>query len=332
MSDVRQSSFHHQFWIDTWKSQFEQPTYSILSACKSHGQNHKDPDTIDLNAPRHAQYMHKAWKRHQNTVYWVDINLALRKGLKFYQTRSFFTKHFQLIVFRNLSGWKLDKSYTRKKMRPPPKISLKHDWKRGSEDAQRPEGLVVQPSRSSQSSHPIPNPDHDRTGQPVFLEPIERGNPLLEPTQGSSQVEEKTSRSQEIETRSHHEEAVKHDRTGKPVVETRATQTRSSDDSKSFNVEDKAAHDRTGQPVVRCHTHNVPDGSQTRSSHESTSSNVGDETIHDRTLQPVVNRHESGHEQTMLNEVNMDFRIPGLPHSVVKHAQSTSVRELIQKN
>ena len=27
----------------------------------------------------------------------------------------------------------------------------------------------------------------------------------------------------------------------------------------------------------------------------------------------------------------MDFRIPGLPHSVVKHAQSTSVQELIQK-
>ena len=33
----------------------------------------------------------------------------------------------------------------------------------------------------------------------------------------------------------------------------------------------------------------------------------------------------------MLNEVNMDFRIPGLPHSVVKHAQSTSVRKLIHK-
>ena len=50
--------------------------------------NHKDPDTIDLNAPHHAQYMHKTWKKHQNTVYWVDINLALKKGLKFYQTRS----------------------------------------------------------------------------------------------------------------------------------------------------------------------------------------------------------------------------------------------------
>ena len=49
--------------------------------------NHKDPDKIDLEAPRHAQYMHKAWKKHQ-TVYWVDINLAQKKGLKFYQTRS----------------------------------------------------------------------------------------------------------------------------------------------------------------------------------------------------------------------------------------------------
>ena len=27
----------------------------------------------------------------------------------------------------------------------------------------------------------------------------------------------------------------------------------------------------------------------------------------------------------------MDFKIPGLPHSVVKHAQSASVRQLIQK-
>ena len=78
-------------------------------------------------------------------------------------------------------------------------------------------------------------------------------------------------------------------------------------------------------------TNNVPDGSQTRSSHESTSFNVGVETIHDRTGQPVVNRDESGHEQTMLNEVNTDFRTLGLPHSVVKHAESSRVRELVKK-
>ena len=49
---------------------------------------HKDPEKIDLKAPRLARYMHKAWKKHQNTVYWVDINLAQKKGWKFYQTRS----------------------------------------------------------------------------------------------------------------------------------------------------------------------------------------------------------------------------------------------------
>ena len=142
----------------------------------------------------------------------------------------------------------------------------------------------------------------------------------------------KTSRCQEIDARSFHEEAVKKDRTEQPVVETRTTQTRSSDDRKIFHVEDKTAHDRKGQPVVETrHTNNVPDGSQTRSSHESTSFNVGDETIHDRMVQPVVKRDESSHEQTMLNEVNMDFRIPGLPHSVVKQAESSRVRELVKK-
>ena len=49
---------------------------------------HKDPDVFDLSVPRHAQYLHKAWKRHQDAVYWVDINLAIKKGLTFYQTRS----------------------------------------------------------------------------------------------------------------------------------------------------------------------------------------------------------------------------------------------------
>ena len=33
----------------------------------------------------------------------------------------------------------------------------------------------------------------------------------------------------------------------------------------------------------------------------------------------------------MLNEVNMDFRIPGLPNSNVKHAEGSRVRELVKK-
>ena len=50
--------------------------------------SHKDPDEIDLNVPRHALHLHNARKRHQDAVYWVDIDLAIQFGLKFYQTRS----------------------------------------------------------------------------------------------------------------------------------------------------------------------------------------------------------------------------------------------------
>ena len=49
---------------------------------------HEDPEQIDLNVPRRAQYLHNAWKKHHDAVYWVDFDLAIRKGLTFYQTRS----------------------------------------------------------------------------------------------------------------------------------------------------------------------------------------------------------------------------------------------------
>ena len=54
--------------------------------------------------------------------------------------------------------------------RPPPKISLKHKWMKelGPEVAQRPDGQVVQQFKCSQLTQPNPNPDQDRTGQPVF--------------------------------------------------------------------------------------------------------------------------------------------------------------------
>ena len=75
----------------------------------------------------------------------------------------------------------------------------------------------------------------------------------------------------------------------------------------------------------------MPDSCHTRSCHESETFNVGDKALREITVRPVINHDDSSHEQTLLNEVNMDFRIPGLPHSVVKHAQSTSVRELFKK-
>ena len=169
---------------------------------------HKDPDTIDLEAPRLAQYMHKAWTKHQNTVYWVDINLVLKKGLKFYQTRSnAIILHETLpdccipkVVRMETGEVKYEKVYA--SPRPPPKNSLKHDWMKdlGSEVARQPEGEVARQAKSSPSSQPNPNPDHDRTEKLVVCP--QRGAPP----------------SQEIETRSLREEVVRYDRTGKPVV------------------------------------------------------------------------------------------------------------------
>ena len=48
--------------------------------------NHKDRHMFDLEAPRLVQSMHKAWMKHQKTAYWVDINFASKKRLKFSQS------------------------------------------------------------------------------------------------------------------------------------------------------------------------------------------------------------------------------------------------------
>ena len=69
---------------------------------------HKDPDTIDLNAPRHAQYMHKRGRdirtqciRSTSILLWSKDSSSIRHD----RTPSSFMTHFQLIVFRKLLGW-----------------------------------------------------------------------------------------------------------------------------------------------------------------------------------------------------------------------------------
>ena len=285
--------------------------------------SHKNPKVIDLNVPRHAQYLHNAWKRHQNTVYWVDINLALKKGLKVFQTRS-----NAIILQGTLPAYRIPKVvrmetgevlYEKVYMspRPPPKISWKHEWKRelGSEHAQRSE--VGQLSRSFQSNQPTLNPIRERSGRPDITHDVI-----------DVQDERKTSRSQEIDVNSFREELGSSERTGRPVTgkpvhETSVIQTRSSEDRKDPNVEQ--AHERTRRLVIETNTENVPASSQTRSVHESETFNVGVKTLRERTERPVIDHDNLSHEKIMVNEADVDFRIPGLPHSVVKHAQSTSV-------
>ena len=116
--------------------------------------DHQDPDHIDFSVPRRAQYVHSAWKRHQDAVFWVDIDLAIRKGLTFYQTRS-----NAIILQGTLLAYCIPEVarlktgevlYEKVYMSPrlPPKISLRHDWTKelGSKvDRQPREEVARQP-------------------------------------------------------------------------------------------------------------------------------------------------------------------------------------------
>ena len=117
---------------------------------------HQDPEKIDLNVPRRAQYLHNAWKKHQDVVYWVDINLAIRKGLTFYQTRSnaiIIQGTLPAYCIPKVVGLKTGEVLSEKvyrSPRPPPKISLRHEWTKelGSKVVQQPEGEAArQPER-----------------------------------------------------------------------------------------------------------------------------------------------------------------------------------------
>ena len=74
----------------------------------------KDPDTIDLEAPRLAQHVHQAWKNHQNTVCWVDIRLALKKGLKTRLNAIILHETRPAYCIPKLFGGKMEKSCSRK--------------------------------------------------------------------------------------------------------------------------------------------------------------------------------------------------------------------------
>ena len=113
---------------------------------------HQDPDEFDLKAPCLAWYKQKVWKKHQNTVYWVDVKLAQKKGFKFCQTRS-----NAIILYDTLPVHCIPKAimmesgeviYEKVYASPrfPPKISYKNNWMKelcsevagGSEDSQQP--------------------------------------------------------------------------------------------------------------------------------------------------------------------------------------------------
>ena len=271
--------------------------------------NHKDHECFDFSVPRRAKYVHSAWKKHQDAVFWFDINLAIKEGLTFYQTRSnaiilqgTLPAYCIPKVVRMKTGEVLfEKSYL--SPRPPPKISLRHDhdWTRGNDELgstveQQPVGKLVQQSfgeiqhvKFSKPTQPKPKPICDRSGKP-------------EDTEHVFVVKGETSRSHEIDEKGLHEELGSSDRSGKP--------------ERLFeDIRVKHAHDGTGQPVEpsSSSTHTVKEQFVPEENRDIASFDADDE----------FNR--------AINEDNIDFNIPGVPHSTVKRSHGVNVRNLIQK-
>ena len=158
-----QSSFYYQQWIGTGGQDLSRRQTVFFLPTDPRDETHKDLEHIDFSVPRRARYVHSAWKRHQDAVFWVDIDLAIKKGLTFHYLHSikhdrmqlFFKGHIQHIAL------KVEKLKTGEVLserpylfpRPPPKISLRHDhnWTRrndqlGSTVEQQPVGKLVQQS------------------------------------------------------------------------------------------------------------------------------------------------------------------------------------------
>ena len=153
-------------------------------------ENHRDPENIDYSVSRRARYVQNTWKRHQDTVFWIDIDRGIiKEGLKFYQTRSNaiilqgVLPPSCIVRAERLKGG--EPLYKRQYLspRPPPKISLRHDlnWTRGNDDLgstveHRPVGKLVQQSLGETvqfgSSKPTQSPktNEDRSGKPVAQE------------------------------------------------------------------------------------------------------------------------------------------------------------------
>ena len=192
-------------------------------------EDHRDPEVIDYSVPRRARYLQKSWKRHQDTVFWINIDQGIiKEGLRFYQTKSNaiilqgVLPPSCIVKAERLKGGEL--LYTRQYLspRPPPKIVLRNDldWTKRDDDLDytvehQSVGKLVQQSLGEtvhlDSSKPIQSPktNRDSTGQPVAQDVVV-GALQEEPSSSDSTGRPGSREEQHVQT---------HDSSGQPESE-----------------------------------------------------------------------------------------------------------------
>ena len=228
---------------------------------------HKDPYMLDLTEPLLAWYKQKVEKTPRR-VYWIDIQLAQKKGLNFYQTRS-----NAIILYDTPPACSIPKAimmeseeikYEKVYMspRPPPKISFQDNWMKELDSE------VAGSSKDTQRIQPKSKTQLSRTGRPVGEQPF----------------------TQEIE---------------KDVL---------------FGREGTKNSTRSGRPV---------DGPKSIQSCVSMPVQIADK--YEDEDQTRTERPLGGQESTKVEELDIDFRLPGLSHAVVTEAENIRVQELVKK-
>ena len=194
-----------------------------------------------------------------------------------------------------------EKSYL--SLRPPPKISLRHDhdWTRGNDELgstveQQPVGKLVQQSfgevqrvKFSKPTQSKPKPICDRSLKPEDTERVfvDKG---------------KTSCSHEIDEKRLHKELGSSDRSVKP-------------ERLSEDIRVKHAHDGRGQFVES----------------SSSSTHIVKEQFVPEERRDIASFNADNEFNRAIDEENIDFNIPGVPNSTVKRSHGVNVRNLIQK-
>ena len=72
-------------------------------------ESHKDTEYIDFSVPRLARYLHSAWKRHQDAVFWVDIDLAIKRRINILSNTiecNFFSRNTSSPLY--FKSWKIE--------------------------------------------------------------------------------------------------------------------------------------------------------------------------------------------------------------------------------
>ena len=240
----------------------------FFTAVNPMNKNHKDPQELDLTKPRLALHKQRKWKRHQDTVYWVDIQLAQRKGLKFYQARSnAIILHDTLLPYciSNVVVMKSEEMIYQMvyvSPRPPPKISYKDNWMCDLHSD------VAGSSKDTQRIQPTPKTQLSSTVRPVCGQ------------ESTKEIEKRTEFDHDTLSQKKHDQITDSTSIGRPVCGPESTK-------RCVLTPKHVEEDQTS------------------------------------TVRPEMVDQKEEHE--------IDFRVPGLSHAVVKEAEHLRVQELVKK-